>query len=181
MKRTGKANDLVLFLMNQDKDKLWDLSEHTNKRSLSQNAYYWELVGKVAQKTRISSAEIHNRNLRDLGLVLRIDGAIVPVYLPDNDESERIALQADTYHLKPTSEIKTGKCDKVFRCYVMLRGSSSFNTDEMSALLDLIIQEAEAVGIQTKTPDELARMREIERNAQANKSGKHNASGKASG
>ena len=164
----GKASDLVLFLMNADKDTLWDLAEHKNKRTLSQNAYYWVLAGKVAQKTKITTQEIHNRNLRDLGLVLRIDGALVPVYLPDNDESEKTALHAETYHLKPTSQVKEGKDGKLFRCYVMLRGSSSFNTEEMTALLELMIQEAKAQGIETLSPDELERMRIYD--AQAHKS-----------
>lgn len=44
----------------------------------------------------------------------------------------------------------------------MLRGSHTFNVAEMSGLLDLMIQEAEAQGIETITPDELAHIREME-------------------
>ena len=164
-KITGKANDLVLYLMGADRDKVWDLQEHKEKRSLNQNSYYWTLVGKVAQKTKISSSVIHNQNLRDLGLVMRINDALVPVYIPDTDEAEKKVLEADTYHLKPTSKTKEGNDGALYRCYVMLRGSSSFSVDEMQALLDLIIQEAKAQGIETLTPDELERMREAERSA----------------
>lgn len=169
MKQTGKPNDLVMFLMSADRDSVWDLTEHKEKRSLSQNAYYWVLCGKVAQKSGVSSSEIHNQNLRDLGLVLRINDALVPVYLPDTDEAEKQALNAETYHIKPTSRVKEGKDGKLYRCYVMLRGSSTFNTDEMSALLDLMIQEAVANDIEVMTPDEIAHMRELERNAQKDK------------
>lgn len=35
---TGKASDLVLYLMQADKDVVWDLKEHKAKRTLSQNA-----------------------------------------------------------------------------------------------------------------------------------------------
>ena len=164
-KITGKANDLVLYLMGADRDKVWDLQEHKEKRSINQNSYYWTLVGKVAQKTKISSSVIHNQNLRDLGLVMRINDALVPVYIPDTDEAEKKVLEADTYHLKPTSKTKEGNDGALYRCYVMLRGSSSFSVDEMQALLDLIIQEAKAQGIETLTPDELERMREAERSA----------------
>lgn len=167
--KTGKPNDLVLFLMNQDKEKLFDLTEHKEKRSINSNSYYWALVGKVAQKTHISSNVIHNQNLRDLGLIWRINGGVIPIYLPDTEEAEKEALNASTYHVKPTSQVKEGKNGKMFRCYVMLRGSSTFNTEEMSALLDLMIQEAKAQGIETMTPAELAHMRELERNAQKNK------------
>lgn len=162
---TGKPSDLVVYLMTADKDALFDLSAHKAKRSLSQNSYYWALLGQVAQKTRIPSAVIHNQNLRDLGLVLRVNDEVVPIYLPDTDEAEKTALEAETYHIKPTSQVKEGKDGKLFRCYVMLRGSSSFNTEEMTALLDLMIQEAKAQGIETMTPSELAHMRELERNA----------------
>ena len=178
-KLTGKAADIVTFLMQADREKIWDLTEHKERRSLSQNAYYWVLLGKVAQKSGVSSSVIHNQNLRDLGLVLRINDELVPVYLPDDDASEKTALNAETYHLRPTSKTKIGKNDKVYRCYVMLRGSSTFNVDEMTALLDLMIQEAKAQGIETMTPAELEHMREIERNAQSNKGNSNNSKGKA--
>lgn len=180
MKKTGKANELVLFLMNADRDTVWELTEHKEKRSLSQNSYYWCLCGKVAQKTRVPTAVIHNQNLRDLGLVLRINEELVPIYLPDTDEAEKTALSADTYHIKPTSHVKEGKDGKLFRCYVMLRGSSTFNTEEMTALLDLMIQEAKAQGIETMTPDELAKMREAEKIAQQNKSNRDKSKDKES-
>ena len=167
--KTGTAQDLVLFLMNQEKGKLFDLTEHKEKRSLNSNSYYWALVGKVAQKTHISSNVIHNQNLRDLGLIWRINDEVIPVYLPDTENAEKEALNATTYHIKPTSQVKEGKDGKMFRCYVMLRGSSTFNVEEMSALLDLMIQEAKAQGIETMTPSELQHLRELERNAQKNK------------
>ena len=176
-KITGKASDIVPFLMNADRETVWDLCEHKERRSLSQNAYYWALIGKLAQKTSISSAAIHNQNLRDLGLVLRVNDELVPVYIPDTDEAERAVLEAETYHIKPTSKTKEGKDGKLYRCYVMLRGSSSFTTDEMAGLLNLLIQEAKAQGIETLTPDELARMREAEKNAQAYKGHGHKAGG----
>ena len=177
---TGKPSDLVLYLLNADKDKLYDLTEHKNKRSLPQNGYYWTLLGQVALKTRIPSAVIHNQNLRDLGLVLRVNDALVPVYIPDTDEAEKAALNAETYHIKPTSKTQEGKDGKLYRCYVMLRGSSSFNTDEFAALLNLMVQEAKAQGIETMTPDEIEHLRELE-NAQKNKGHGDNAKGKKSG
>ena len=37
-------------------------------------------------------------------------------------------------------------------------GSSHYDTEEMSIFIDGIVSEAEELGIQTKTPDELANM-----------------------
>ena len=170
---TGTAEQIVVFLMAQDKEKKWDLTEHKERRRLTQNAYYYMLLGKIAQKTHISTAEIHNRTLRDLGLVERMNGSVVPVYLPDTDEAERDALRSETFHIKPTSQVKEGK-DGLYRCYVLLRGSHTFSVAEFSALVDLAVQDAQAQGIETLTPDELEHIRELERQAEV-KHGKRNA------
>lgn len=166
MKITKKANELIMFLAGQKQDTLWDLSEHKEKRSLSQNAYYWQLAGQVAKKTVRYGAninEIHNRNLRELGLREYINDQPIVIYIPDTEEAEKTALNAESYHIKPTSQTRVGKDGTVFRCYVMLRGSHTFNSEEMSALVDLMVQEAKAVGVETLTPIELAQMRELER------------------
>ena len=169
---TKNTNDLIMFLMTQEKETLWDIKEHKAKRSRSQNAYYWELAGRVAvrsSKFGININERHNRNLRELGLRVYMDNQPVCVYIPDNDEAERAALKAEWYHLKPTSQTRVGKDGSLFRCYVLLRGSHTFNTAEMSALLDLMIQEAKSVGVETITPNELEHMKQLELQAERRK------------
>ena len=166
----GTREQVMLFLMKQPDDKrLWDVSEYKEKRSRSQNSYYWELAGKVATKSVKFGAnvnEIHNRNLRELGLLERINNELVCIYIPDTDEAEKQALNAESYHIKPTSQTRVGKDGQVFRCYVMLRGSHTFNTAEMSSLVDLMVQEAKAIGVETMTPDELEHIRQLEAEAE---------------
>lgn len=165
-KITGTALDIVTFLMGDgiDKKVLFDLSLHQEKkkRTLNQNAYYWKLLEQIAVKTHESKAKIHNTNLRHLGLVLRIEDKPVYILLPDSEKAENEALNAITYHLSPRSETKVGTDGKTYRWYVMLRGSSEMNVNEMSALVDLAVQDAKALGIETLTPDELEHMRQLE-------------------
>ena len=175
MKITKKTSELIIFLASQAQDIEWDLTEHKAKRSLNQNSYYWKLAGEVCKKSAkfgVNINEIHNRNLRELGLREYINGQPLCIYLPDTDEAEKTALNAESYHVKPTSQTKVGNDGTVFRCYVMLRGSHSFNTEEMSALVDLMVQEAKAVGVETLTSIELAHMRELEKQ---NEIKKHNS------
>ena len=40
-------------------------------------------------------------------------------------------------------------------------GSSVYNTKEMSRLIDEVVQEAQGLGIQTKTPQELAELKNL--------------------
>lgn len=173
MKITRNTSEMIMFLANQPHELEWDLTEHKKKRTRSQNSYYWELAGQVAIKsTKFANVnEIHNRNLRDLGLYEYINGQPVCVYIPDTDEAEKAALNAESYHVKPTSQTRLGKNGDVFRCYVMLRGSHTFNTAEMSALVDLMVQQAKAVGVETLTPSELEHIRQLEEQAERKKNG----------
>ena len=60
-------------------------------------------------------------------------------------------------HLQPTTQVKTGKDGIPRRTYWLLRGSHSYNTEEMAHLIDGIIHECKEVGIpdsEIATPDE---------------------------
>lgn len=161
---TGKREEMTLFFLGlRDDETVFDLIEHKEKRGLSQNAYYWVLLEKLSVKTHVAKQEIHNINLRHLGLTERIGGQLVSVLLPDTEETEKKTLLADTYHLAPTRKTKEGTDGKMYRWYVMLRGSSDMNVQEMSALVDLAVQDAKAQGIEVLTPNELAHIRELER------------------
>lgn len=155
---TGNAEKIIVWLMNQDKNKLYDIKEHRSRRSMDANAYYWVLVGKLAKKLNISTARLHNLLLRDNGLPFMIDGHISMQPIPDTEAAEEQVLESSTYHLKPTSGVIEGK-DGIYRWYIVLRGSSTYNTEEFSGLLNRIVAECKEQGIETMTPEELHRMR----------------------
>lgn len=159
---TGKAQEIILWLYAQDRDKVWDIKEHKNKRTLTQNSYYWQLLTKLADVQRLSKNRVHNMMLRSYGQIELIDDKACYIVIPDTDIAEESALEADTYHIKPTSQVKSGKDGAMYRTYMLLRGSSTYNTHEMSILLDGLIQEAKLQGIETLPPHELERMRAYE-------------------
>lgn len=166
---TGNAAQIVSYLMQADREQLWDLKEHRERRSLTQNAYYWKLLSLVADKIKISKPELHNRMLRSYGQRQYIGGKLVRIPIPDTDEAEETALRAETYHITPTAQVVGGKDGVNYRTYLLLRGSSDYDTREMSALLDGMIIEAQQQGIETLTPAELEKIREYEREAEARK------------
>ncbi len=83
--------------------------------------------------------------------------------MPVTEEAENKTLKSVTYHLAPTRSVKAGNDGITYRAYVMLRGSSDLNTEEMTALLDLMIQDAQQHEIEVMTPDQLAHLRELEK------------------
>lgn len=171
---TGTARELVFKLAKvaDEDERVFDLVIHREKRSLNQNAYYHVLLGQVADKLRISKSRLHNDMLRHFGQTMMIDGRPVCVMLPDTDESEDTAWESDTVHLKPTSATVEGANGVRYRQWKMLRGSHEYDSREMSILVDGIIQEAQQLGIQTMTPDELADMRRLEQQAEERRNDK---------
>ena len=47
----------------------------------------------------------------------------------------------------------------MYRTYMMLRGSSDYDTREMSELIDGTVSEAKQMGIETLPPHEIERMK----------------------
>ena len=157
---TGTYIQAVQYLTEQNAkhpDKVWEVKEHKERRTLSQNAYYWKLITEVAKKQRHSVPYVHNTELRAARYARWFNDELVLVSIPDTDDAEAQIMEQMEYHLAPTNRREGDK-----RIYVMLRGSSEFNTAEMSHLLDLLIQDAQALGIETMTPAELAQMRAYE-------------------
>lgn len=159
---TGTPEKLVLWLMGQEKTKLFDVKEHREKRSLTQNAYYWVLNNQLAKKLHISTSRLHNLMLRECAPPFMIDDHIAMQPIPDTEAAEAQVLESETYHLRPSSGTITGKDGVTYRWYILLRGSSTFNTAEMSALLDRLIEDCKEQGIETLPPQEIMRMRQEE-------------------
>lgn len=136
---TGKIQ--LTFEMDQDvsghidsiKDKLLRITvkQWKEKRSLDANAYYWVLLSKLAEAMKISKPRAHNLMLRRYGQNMTIDGAGAYIRIPDTEKAEEIALEASEYHIRPTSEVVTGNNGVNYRTYVMLMGSSQYDTAEM--------------------------------------------------
>ncbi len=165
---TGTAAQLIFMLAKiaETDTKVYDVVEHKEKRSLSQNAYYHVLLGKVADKLRISKSRLHNDMICHYGQQLFIDDKTVCVTIPDNEDSENTAKESETIHMKPTSHTIDGNDGVTYRYWVMMRGSHEYNTHEMSVLLDGLIQEAKQLDIEVLTPSQLADMRRLEQEAE---------------
>lgn len=142
------------------KDKLLSVvvKQYRRKRSLDANAYYWQLLSKLAECLKISKPHLHNLLLRRYGQPEVIDGQMVYLVLPDSDSGTRKADEAESYHIRPTAQVKTGTDGLQYRTYIMLRGSSTYDTREMGELIDGLVSECREQGIETLPPEEFDRM-----------------------
>lgn len=174
--RTGTPNELIIFLAQQKTDKRFVLKEHREKRTLSQNAYYWTLLTQVADKLRMSKTEVHNLMLRDYGRAWKVADDIVYVWRPNDDITDKTMLRDEELHFKPTDRTKITDC-VVYRAWVLLKPTHEMTTEEMSVLVDGLVQEAKQHDIETLTPRELEELRQYEIQKQARKSDRHTAKG----
>ncbi len=140
-----------------------EIKKYRARRSLDANAYYWALITKFARVLEMSNAEAHNRVLQLYGCPEIVDGRSFLVVVPDTEEAHRRVMQAEEYHLKPTSDVREGNDGMVYRTYVLLRGSRTYNTEEMSRLIGGLMSECKGVGIsdaEIATPDERRLLKE---------------------
>ena len=180
MKLRGRLVDIVKDLLNggfkitfwvkaipsgverlrEDNDLSISLAKWREKRSLSANAYYWVLVGKIADALGTSQSVVHNILLRRYGTLEIIDGETLTIMIPDTIEAENQVLNQDLYHLRPTSFTKEGKDGRRFRVYRVMKGSSSYDSKEMATLIDGAVSEAKEMGLETLPDEEIRRMKE---------------------
>ena len=135
----------------RDKDKLSiEVKPYRERRSLDANAYFFVLADKLAEKLNTSKVEIYRNAIKDIG-------GVSETVCVKNQAVERLCegwcqnglgWQTDTF---PS---KIDGCTNVILYY----GSSTYDTEQMSRLIENIVQDCKAVGIETRTPDEIANM-----------------------
>lgn len=123
------------------------ISEHNQKRSLDANAYCWTLIGKLAEKLKKESTEIYRSAIKEIGgnsdTVCVQNKAVQS--LCDGWQRNGIGWQTDTFPSKIEG------CTNVILYY----GSSTYDTAQMSRLINLIVQECQQQGIETRNEEEL--------------------------
>lgn len=135
----------LMNLSQEDKQKIFEVKEYKEKRSLSQNAYSWVLINEIANKMKLSKEEVHFDMLKHYSQVSTM------MIRADVDLKGFIPY----FELDGYAVVKGVK----YAAYKIYKPSHEMNTYEMSVYLSGIIQEAENLGIPTLTEEELERMK----------------------
>lgn len=123
----------------KDKDLDCEIKVHREKRSLTANAYAWQLMSKIGKAVSppIPNDEVYEIMLRryaPVTVVSVLKGVNLADYI---DHAEMYSEGAETAE---------------WRVY---KGSSEYDSKEMSVFIDGVKSEAEALGIEVLTPAEL--------------------------
>ena len=117
------------------------------KRSLDANSYYWTINSQMAYKLNTTPEELHEVLLQRYGLL-------------DSDENGHIAITArsnvDMARIDGHWKLYKVSRDGKWKSYLRIRGTSEYDTAEMAYFLERVIEEAQALGINTETPNQKA-------------------------
>lgn len=121
--------------------------KYRNRRSLDANAYMWVLLQKMADKLHRDKWGLYLDMLGQYGVFTHI---IVKPHMVEKVKNEWRAV-------KELGEVcVNGTTGIQLQCYF---GSSTYDTKEMSVLIDGVVSEARELGIETLPPEELERMK----------------------
>lgn len=130
------------------------IKKHRKKRSLNANAYFHVLVGRLADCLCISKVRCKNMMVGRYGQPFILGNGAEAVIKTNIPASQM--LENETVHCMPCgSRTEDGK-EYVY--YKVFRGSSTYDTKEMSILVSGVVSECQEQGIETMPPAELERM-----------------------
>lgn len=145
----------VMGWLRKKKDKPYDftIKEHRKRRSLDANAFAWVLIGKLSEAMRIPPVEVYIEAIQSIG---------------------------GNYEVIPIREAAAGKFQKIwskqglgwpcidmgpskipgYRNLQAYYGSSTYDTKQMSLLIDSLVQDCKALDIETLCEEKLSLLKE---------------------
>ena len=123
------------------------VDRYKEKRSLNANNYAWKLITEIGNKTLQSKEDVYFLMLKRYGqseMVSVLEKVPVQHYFKYYEEAGESTLNG-----------------KLFKHYRVYKGSSEFDTKEMSIFIDGIVSEAKELGIETMTPNELLKLKSL--------------------
>lgn len=149
-----KGVDLIKQYNLKEKHELdLKVAKKCRKRSLDANAYAWVLIGRLAEKLKIPKEEIYRQYIKDIGC-----------FEPLPIRSDRVEAFKSIWEAKGVGWVLEVIDDSKLKGYKLCHayfGSSTYNTDEMSRLIDLIVQDCKEQEIETMTPAEIAELKSL--------------------
>lgn len=120
-------------------DKNEELTTKKKKRSKNANAYFWELLQQLCEEMNLDVVKEYQKRVKELGIFRQWE--IETINIPTFDKmwsSKGIA-----WFTEKVEEIGN---KTIINAYY---GSSSYNSKQMSRLIDNLVQDCKEIGIET--------------------------------
>ena len=123
------------------------VDKHRERRSINANNYAWALLTEIGNVMRLDKDDVYFLMLKRYGqseMISVKDGIPIGEYV-------KYCERAGESWLNNT----------LFKHYRVYKGSSEFTKEEMAVFLDGVVQEAQDLDIDTRTPDEIAKLKDL--------------------
>lgn len=137
----------------KDDDLTIEIKKYRKKRSLDANAYFHVLANKIAQAQSLGEDEVKKSLVLEYGALAKDkDGDTVGFKLPSSVDIDTIYPYAKVFDVREEDGL-------TFNCYLVYKRTRDLDSKEMFRLIEGTIYVAQDLGIETATPEELAKMR----------------------
>ena len=129
--------DTKILTVQIDKDE--ELTTKKKKRSRNSNNYFWELLGQLCREMNLDVIKEYQRRVKELGIFRQweIDKENVPTF------EKMWCGNGIAWFIEKVDE--NGEKTTINAYY----GSSSYNSKQMSRLIDNLVQDCKEIGIET--------------------------------
>lgn len=141
-----EQEDAMFALENFEQGKVYNLElkkARNKKRSLDSNAYCWVLMDKLAEHYRVAVSEVYRNFVREIG------GNSEIVCMVDSERAvDSFCKSWERNGLGWQTEVLPSKIEGCVNVKVYY-GSSTYDTAQMSRLIEMVVQECKDAGIET--------------------------------
>jgi len=151
------ANNLSYDTINEYNTNVDDynitIEKYREPRSLNSNSYMWILCDKVADKINSTKEEVYKKAVREVGVfeMLPIKNTALAEF------KRRWASKGLGWFCEELRDSKLAGYTTVVAYF----GSSTYNSKEMSRLLDYVVEECKGLGIDVRSPEEIEKMKRL--------------------
>ena len=155
IKPTREDMGKAMAIVRKMKPKAYDLTvkEHRKKRSLDANAYAWVLIGKLADAMRLMPNEVYTNAIQNIG------GNYEVISIREEAVDKFTEIWKKQGLGWPCVDMGSSKT-RGYRNIRAYYGSSTYDTRQMSLLIDALIQDCKALDIETLSEEKLSAMME---------------------
>ena len=126
----------------------FDISPHKKKRTKDANAFAWALIHQIAARLRMQPIEVYRNAILNTGgvteSILCIADEAVKQFT-DSWVAGHLGRQVQTF---PSNR-------RGYTNVIVIYGSSDYDTEQMSRFIDGLVQDAQALGIETEDPGKI--------------------------
>ena len=146
LNEVNSAREMVDELKSLEKLSL-KIGKFKQKRSLDANDYCWTLIGKIAEKTNVPKEEVYREAIRGIG-------GNYDVVCIKEDAADSLRSAWERNGIGWQTEVMLSKLDGCTNV-LLYYGSSTYDTEQMSRLIENILQDCKALGIEVKPQEEI--------------------------